>query len=132
MIVEKLQLGSREGVGKILPNLDELRSYTNNRSAFKIAQQGQEDESNFYRPRRYREKAEKAPNEIYLELKSREELRCQHGLPPRPVILPWTQADNVRVLAMQKAAPCSLPIQPEQPRIVGDNEQKKQRGGTPT
>jgi hypothetical protein len=131
-VIEKLELAALDYLSKVRANLSDLCSYANNHFAFKIAQQEQEDESNFYRPRRYREKAEKAPNKIYLELKFREELRRQHGLPPRAVILPWAHADNVRVLAMQKAAPCSLPIQPEQPRIVGDNEQKNQRGGTPT
>jgi hypothetical protein len=51
-------------------------------------------------------------------------------LPPRAVILRWTQADDNRVLSMQKTAR-SLPIQPEQPRITGDSEQENQTGGTP-
>ena len=46
--------------------------------------------TNFYRVRRNREKAEEGPNEIYLDLKSREDLRREQGLPPRVVILPWT------------------------------------------
>ena len=86
----------------------------------------------FYCVRRNREKAEEGPNEIYLELKSREELRREQGLPPRAVVLPWTQADDDRILAMQKAASSSLPTQPEQPRIMGDSEQENQKGGSPT
>ena len=117
-------------ITKIRVNLSELRSYANNHFASKIAQKEQEEENNFYRVRRNREKAEEGPNEIYFELKSREEFRREQGL-PRAVILPWTQADDDRILPMQKAAP-SLPIQPEQPRITGGSEQEDQEGGTPT
>lgn len=131
-ILEKLILESPSRVGKIRANLNELRSSTNNYFASKIAQKEQEEENNFYRIRRNREKAEEGPNEIYLELKSREELRRQQGLPPRAVILPWTQSDDDRILAMQKAASSSLPTQPEQPRTIGHSEQKNPGGGTPT
>jgi hypothetical protein len=131
-IVEELELASPEGVSRVRTNLSELRSYANNHFASKIAQKKQEEENNFYRIRRNREKAEEGPNEIHLELKAREELRCEQGLPPRAVILPWTQADDDRILAMQKAASSSLPTQPEQPRVTGDSEQQNQKGGTPT
>ena len=131
-ILEKLALESPGCITKIRVNLSELRSYANNHFASKIAQKEQEEENSFYRVRRNREKAEEGPNEIYLELKSREELRREQGLPPRAVILPWTQADDDRILAMQKAASSSLPIQPEQPRTTGDSEQENQAGGTST
>lgn len=101
--IEKLELASPEGISRVRTNLSELRSYANNQFASKIAQKEQEDENNFYRIRRNREQAEEGPNEIYLELKSREELRREQGLPPRAVILPWTQADDDRVLAMHYA-----------------------------
>jgi hypothetical protein len=131
-ILEKLALESPGCIAKIRVNLSELRCYANNHFASKIAQKEQEEENNFYRIRRNREKAEEGPNEIYLELKSREALRRERGLPPRAVILPWTQADDDRILANQNAASASLPPQPEQTRIIGGNEQKNQTGGTPT
>jgi hypothetical protein len=131
-ILEQLALESPSCITKIRVNLSELRSYANNCFTSKIAQKEQEEENNFYRIRRNREKAEEGPNEIYLELKSREELRRKQGLPPRAVILLWTQTDDDRILAMQKAASSSLPTQPEQPRTKGDSERKNQRGGTPT
>ena len=131
-ILEKLALESPSCIARIRVNLSELRSYANNHLASKIAQKEQEEENNFYRIRRNREQAEEGPNEIYFELKSREELRREQGLPPRAVILPWTQADDDRILAMQKAASSSLPTQPEQRRSIGDSEQEHQKGGTPT
>lgn len=131
-VVGKLGLGSPDYVNRVRTNLGEQRSYANNRFASKIAQNEQEEESNFYRVRRNREKAEEGPNEIYLDLKSREALRREQGLPPRAVILPWIQADDDRVLSMQKAASSSLPTQPEQPPTIGDSEQENQRGGIPT
>jgi hypothetical protein len=131
-LIEKLGLASPEGISRVRTNLSELRSQANNHFASKIAQEEQEEENNFYRIRRNREKAEEGPNEIYLELKSRETLRREQGLPPRAVILPWTQADDDRILAMKKAASSSLPTQPEQPWTIGDGEQENQRGGTRT
>src|SRR5277367_3977234 len=130
--VEKLEVVSPESVSKVRTNLSELRSYANNHFASKIAQREQEEESHFYRIRRKREKAEEDPNDIYRDVKARESLRREQGLPVRAVILPWTQADDDRILAMQKPASSSLPTQPEQPRIIGDSEQENQRGGTPT
>jgi hypothetical protein len=129
--VEKRELGSLEGVSRVRTKLSELRSYVNNSFASKIAQKEHEEETNFYRARRNCEKAEEGPNEVYCELKSREEFRQRRGLPPRAVILPWTEADDDRIMAMQKAAP-SLPIQSEQPRITSDSERENQTGGTPT
>jgi hypothetical protein len=131
-ILEKLALESPGCIAKIRVNLSELRCYANNHFASKIAQKEQEEENNFYRVRREREKAEEDPNEIYLELKSREALRREQGLPPRAVILPWTQADDDRVLLMRRAASSSLPTQPEQPRIISNSEQENQKVGTPT
>jgi hypothetical protein len=130
--LEKLALESPSCMTKIRTNSSELCSYANKHFALKIAQKKQEEENNCYRVRRNREKAEEGPNEIYRELKAHEERRRQHGLPPRAVILPWTQADDNRILAMQKAAYSSLPIQPKQPRVTSDGEQNNQKGGTPT
>ena len=129
-VVEKRDLGSPEGISRVRANLSDLRSYANNCIASKIAQKEQEEENHFYRIGRNREKAEEGPNEIYLELKPRKEFRREHGLPPA-VILPWTQSDDDRILAMRNAASSSLPMQPEQPRIMSDTEQEQQEGGTP-
>jgi hypothetical protein len=126
-IAGKPELGSPDGISIVRINLTELRSYANNCLASEIAQMEQEEENNFYRVRRNREKAEKGPNEIYLELKSHGEFRREHGLLPRAVIPSWTWAVDDRIVAMQKAAPCSLPIQPEEPRITGDHEQKNRK-----
>jgi hypothetical protein len=131
-IVQKLEPGSPEGVSKIRTNLSELHSYANNHFASNITQKEQEEEGNFYRVRRNREKAEDGPNKIYFELRSRREARREQRLPSRAVILPWTQADDDRILATQNAVSSSLPTQPELPRSTGASEQKNQRGGTPT
>lgn len=131
-ILEKLVLESPGRVRKICTNLNELRSYANNYFASQTARKEQEEEHNFYRLRRNREKAEEGPNEIYLELKSHEELRRAEGLPQRAVILPSTQADDGRILAMQKAASSSFPTQPKEPRMMRDSGHDNRKGGTPT
>jgi hypothetical protein len=131
-ILEKLALESPSCITKIRVNLSELRSYANNSFASKIARREQEEENNFYRVRRNREKTEEDPNDIYRDVKAREELRREQGLPPRAVILPWTQADDDRILATQSAASSPLTTPPEQPRTISDNERENRRGGTLT
>jgi hypothetical protein len=129
-ILEKLALESPSCITKIRVNLSELRSYANSSFASKIAQKEQEEENNFYRLRRNREKTEEDPNDIYRNVKAREELRREQGLPPRAAILPWTQADDDRILAMQRAVSSAVTTPPEQSRTISDSEQENQRGGT--
>jgi hypothetical protein len=131
-ILEKLELNFPDYVSKVRTNLSELRASANNHFVCKIAQREQEEENHFYRIRCKREKAEEGPNEIYLELKAREWLRRERGLPPRAVILPWTQADDDRILAMHKAASSKSPPQPEQSRTTGDAKQEGPEGGSET
>jgi hypothetical protein len=131
-IFEKLELGSSDYAKKVRANLSELRAYANNHFACKIAQQEQEEENHFYGIRRKREKVEEGPNEIYLEVKAREWLRRERGLAPRAVILPWTQADDDRVLAKQRAAQSPPPTQTEQPQTTGEGKQEGPEGGSQT
>jgi hypothetical protein len=91
---EKLELRSPEGISSVRTNLSELRSYANNHFASQIAQKEKEEENDFCLVHWNRKKAEKGPNEIYLESKSREELRREQGLPPQAVIRPSTRADK--------------------------------------
>src|SRR5271168_2485982 len=128
--LEKLELNSPDYVSKVRTNLSELRAHANNHFACKIAQREQEEENRLYRVRRKREKAEEGPNEIYLELKAREWLRRERGLPPRAVILPWTQADDDLIIAKQKAAQSPPPLQAEQSQPTsGDAKQEGPEGG---
>jgi len=85
-----------------------------------------------YRIRRKREKADEDPNDIYHDVKAREWLRRDKGLPPRAVVLPWTQADDDRIIAMQKAAVSAPPLQPEQSRDTGDAKPESPEGGNGT
>jgi hypothetical protein len=127
--LEKLELNSPDYVSKVRTNLSELRAYANNHFACKIAQREQEEENRFYRVRRKREKAEEGPDEIYLELKAREWLRRERGLPPRAVILPWTQADDDLIIAKQKPVQSPLPLQAEHSQPTsGDAKQEAQEG----
>jgi hypothetical protein len=131
-ILEKLNVEFPDYFSKVGTNLRELRASANNHFACKIAQREQEEENHFYRIRRKREKAEEDPNDIYLEVKAHEWLRGERGLPPRAVVLPWMQADDDRILAMQKSASPTPLSQPEQPRASDDREQDDRKGGTPT
>jgi hypothetical protein len=131
-IIEKLELGVPDCVSKLRTSLSELRADANNHFACKIAQKEQEEENHFYRIRRKREKVEEDPNDIYHDVKAREWLRREKGLPPRAVVLPWTQADDDRILAMQKAVASTPPPKPEQSRTTGDAKQEGPEGGSGT
>ena len=131
-IVEQLELESPDYVNRVRANLSELRAYANNHFAYKIAQSEQEEENHFYRIRRKREKAEEDPNDIYLDVKAREWLRRDRGLPPRAVVLPCTQADDDLILARQKAPSSAPPPQPKQSRTAGDAKPEGPEGGSET
>lgn len=131
-IVEKLELAAPDYVSKIRTNLSELRADANNHFTCKIAHREQGEENHFYRIRQKREKAEEDPNDIYHDVKAREWLRREKGLPPRAVVLPWTQADDDRIFAMQKASASAPPPHPEQPRNTGHPEQELPEGGSRT
>jgi len=128
-IVEKLELANPDYVSKIRTNLSELRAEANNHFTCKIAQKEQEEENHFYRIRRKREKAEEDPNDIYHDVKAREWLRREKGLPPRAVLLPWTQADDDRILSLQRAAASTPPPNPEQSG-ARDAKQEGPEGGS--
>jgi hypothetical protein len=131
-IIEKLEIAAPDYVSKIRTSLSELRADANNHFTCRIAHREQEEENHFYRIRRKREKAEEDPNDIYHDVKAREWLRREKGLPPRAVLLPRTQADDDRILSMQKAAAATPPSQPEPPRTTGNTNQEGPQGGSRT
>jgi hypothetical protein len=131
-IIEKLELAAPDCVSKVRTNLSGLRADANNHFTCRIAHKEQEEENHFYRIRRKREKAEEDPNDIYHDVKAREWLRREKGLPPRAVVLPWTQADDDRIIAMQKAAASTPPPQPEPPRSTGSADSEGPQGGSGT
>jgi hypothetical protein len=130
-ISSKSSRGSPKGVSRVRTNLSELRSYANSHFASKIAQKEQEEENNFYRVREPREdRAESQRDLSRIESPRKASARIGFAAAGRDSAL--DQADDDRILARQKAASSWLPTQPEQPRTIGDGEQKNQRGGTPT
>jgi hypothetical protein len=131
-IIEKLEMAAPDYISKVRTNLSELRADANNHFTCKIAQKEQEEQNHFYRIRRKREKAEEDPNDIYHDVKAREWLRREKGLPPRAVVLPWTQADDDRIIALQTAAASVPPPQPEQSQNTGDAKQESPEGGSGT
>jgi hypothetical protein len=94
-IVEKLELGSTEGVGKVRNYIGELHCYANSHFASKIVQKEQEGENNFYRVRRNREKAEEGPNEIYFELKAVRSLGANRVCRPAPQSFPGLRLTTI-------------------------------------
>ncbi len=131
--LETLELNSPDYVSKVRTNLSELRASANNHFACKISQREQEEENNFYRVRRKREKTEEGPDEIYFGLKAREWLRRERGLPLRAVILLWTQADDDLIIAKQKVAQSAPRLQAEQTLPTSrDAKQEASEGGGQT
>jgi hypothetical protein len=128
-IIEKLEMAAPDYVSKVRTSLSELRADANNHFTCKIAQKEQEEENHFYRIRRRREKSQEDPNDIYHDVKAREWLRREKGLPPRAVILPWTQADDERIIARQEAAASAPPPQAEQSRNTGEAKSESPEGG---
>ena len=46
----------------------------------------------------------KDPDDVYIDVEEREELRRKRGLPPRVIILPWSYEEEEKLLAAKRAA----------------------------
>ena len=45
----------------------------------------------------------KDPDDVYLDVEEREELRKRKGLPPRVIILPWSYEEEEKLLAAKRS-----------------------------
>jgi hypothetical protein len=45
----------------------------------------------------------KDPDDVYLDVEEREELRKKKGLPPRVIILPWSHEEEEKLLAARRS-----------------------------
>jgi hypothetical protein len=104
ILIKKLSLERTDYLDLVRVRFNEIRASTNGQCTERICRQEREEEDRFYGLRRKREKQWEDCDEIYLEIRSREQKREQQGLPPRVVILPWSQANDDQILAAKRFA----------------------------
>jgi hypothetical protein len=102
-LLKSLSLTPTEYIDRVRIQLNEIRASANGQFTERICRQEQQEEGRFAAIRHRRDKQWESPNELYLELSSRERKRRQQGLPPRAVILPWSQTDDDNILAARRA-----------------------------
>jgi len=102
-LLKSLSLTPTEYIDRVRVGLNEIRASANGQFAERICRQEQQEENRFAGIRRRRDRQWESPNELYLELSGRERERRQQGLPPRAVILPWSQMDDDNILAARRA-----------------------------
>ena len=90
----------------LLPLADELR-YVRAQIGFEITDQASDfelDNTTYWsRIHRRNEKRIKDPDDVYLDVEEREDLRKKKGLPPRVIILPWSYEEEEKLLAAKKS-----------------------------
>lgn len=102
-LLKSLSLTPTEYIDRVRVALSEIRASANGQLTERICRQEQQEENRFAGIRRRRDREWESPNELYLELSGRERERRQQGLPPRAVILPWSQTDDDNILAARRA-----------------------------
>ena len=102
-LLKSLSLTPTEYIDRVRIQLNEIRASANGQFTERICRQEQQEENRFAGIRRRRDRQWESPNELYLELSSRERTRRQQGLPPRAVILPWSQTGDDNIFAARKA-----------------------------
>jgi hypothetical protein len=55
------------------------------------------------RVHREHEESQRDPDEVYLEVEEREEVRRRKGLTPRVILLPWSYEEEEKLLAAKRA-----------------------------
>jgi len=100
--LEKMDLEPPGYVQQIRVRFQEVAANVNSHFTDKVSKQEIRKQLECERERRQQEE-EANPDRIYLRAATAEDIRRQRGLPPRPVILPWTRLDDDRALARVKA-----------------------------
>lgn len=102
------QLTTRPGQRSdiLIPLANQLR-YVRAQIGFEVTDQASDSEmgsmTHWSRIHRKHENWLKDPDDVYLDVEEREELRKKKGLPPRIIILPWSHAEEEKLLAARRA-----------------------------
>ena len=91
----------------LIPLADELR-YVRAQVGFEVTEQASDLEmtaaARWGRIHRRHEMSFKDPDDVYIDVEEREQLRKKKGLPPRVIILPWSHEEDEKLLAAKKLA----------------------------
>jgi hypothetical protein len=90
----------------LIPLANELR-YVRAQIGFEVTEQASDLEmgsvAHWGRIHRRDEMRIKDPDDVYLDVEEREELRKKKGLPPRVIILPWSYEEEEKLLAAKRS-----------------------------
>jgi len=86
--VEKLPLADKESIECAVVEVEQVRCGMNADFTEHLADSERFDEGCFWKRRREFEKKWRDPDDVYIDVRRREEERKKHGLPPRVGVLP--------------------------------------------
>jgi hypothetical protein len=90
----------------LVPLANQLR-YVRAQVGFEVTEQASDMElgnmTHWSRIHRKYEMRMKDPDDAYLDVEEREELRKKKGLPPRVIILPWSHEEEEKFLAARRS-----------------------------
>jgi hypothetical protein len=90
----------------LIPLANQLR-YVRAQIGFEVTEQASDLElrsmDQWGRIHRKHEMQFKDPDDVYLDVEEREELRKKKGLPPRVIILPWSYEEEEKLLAARRS-----------------------------
>jgi hypothetical protein len=86
--MEKFSFADKESLQSVQAEIEEVRASMNADFTERLADSERFDEGRFWKQRRAFEKQWRDPDDVYIDVESREEERKKQGLPPRVGVVP--------------------------------------------
>jgi hypothetical protein len=101
--MERLPVADKRSIDCAITEIEEVRCDMNATFTERLATDERFEEGRFWRRRITFEKKWRDPDDVYVDVQRREQERKKRGLPARIIVLPWSAADEEKLLAAKRA-----------------------------
>jgi hypothetical protein len=100
--MEQLPTADKQSIDCAITEIEEVRSGMNATFTEKLANHERFEEGRFWKRRTKLEKKWRDPDDVYIDVQRREEERKKRGLAARIIVLPWSPADEDKLVAANR------------------------------
>ena len=100
--MERLPTAYKQSIDCAVTEIEEVRCEMNASFTEKLADRERFDEGRFWKRRMTFEKRWRDADDVYIDVQHREEERKRQGLPARIIVLPWSAANEEKLLAAKR------------------------------
>jgi hypothetical protein len=98
----RLPTANKPAIEYAVTEIEEVRCEMNASFTEKLADRERFDEGRFWKRRMTFEKRWRDADDVYIDVQHREEERKRQGLPARIIVLPWSAANEEKLLAAKR------------------------------